>query len=102
MSLSLLWVQNKLNSDKWQGSPQGQQLPRGSVQGDGASLEKVRGSKFDAITESEELKVLSEWSEEDTVDGTEGASTWENGRGRAIPAPPHPKGHTSRPLRKVW
>ena len=61
MSLSLLWVQNKLSSDKGQGSPQGQQLPRGSVQGDGASLEKVRGSKFDAITESEELEVLSEW-----------------------------------------
>lgn len=62
MSLSLLWVQNKLSSDKWQGSPQGQQLPRGSVQVDGLSLEKVRGSKFDAITESEELEVLrNEW-----------------------------------------
>lgn len=73
------------------------------MQGDGASSEKVRGSKFDAVTESEELEVLSEWEylKRTQVDGTGGTSTWENGRGRAIPAPPHPKGHTSRPMRKV-
>ena len=29
MRLSLLWVQSKVSSDKWPGSPQGQGVPRG-------------------------------------------------------------------------
>ena len=45
MSLSLLWVQNKVSSDKWQGSPQGQGVPRGRsdpvCKGMGASSEEV-------------------------------------------------------------
>ena len=62
------------------------------MQGDGGLL--GRG-------ESEELEVLSEWRclKRTQVDGTGGANARENGRGRARPAPPHPGGHPSRPLR---
>lgn len=43
-------VQNKLSSDKWQGSPQGQGMPRGSVRERGllGKCATVLGCKFDA------------------------------------------------------
>lgn len=101
MSLSLLWVQNKLSSDKWREAPRAATAQRKCARGMGPPWKRW-----------EALSLYNNWiwgagsaewmGEEDTVDGTEGASTWENGRGRAIPAPPHPKGHTSRPLREVW